>query len=296
MSARCGSSSQTRRTDAIQRPDVAARRESDHGEAATINRSCLASEAPPHQGIAQQCRRFAHERGIGCTGAAQDHVQHGRRRHGDGRNLRRQQLKPRAVRGRTGHREHQCRRLAEFLDELNRSGAFGQIGQRIELDFDVVEFLAGLESGVLVDFGVHDREAGPRGRRDFADANVLGDAFLDFAGDELFDSLGTLARPRRNHSDLSNGYVRILAFGHCGIRPDPPCNHADQQHPRHMSVLDKEASDAVPRRIRLRTGRHGVWRAWDAYWISFTTSPLRSRFAPDATICWPAVRPSRIET
>ena len=45
---------------------------------------------------------------------------------------------------RAGHRQHQRRRVAEVLDEVDRAGAVRQIADRVELQLDVVELLAGV--------------------------------------------------------------------------------------------------------------------------------------------------------
>src|SRR5262249_17297582 len=110
-------------------------------------------------------------------------------------------------------------------------GALGQVSQAIELDLDVVEFLAGIRRELLIDFGVHDRQARPRRRRDFGDANILSNAFFDLPSDELLDTHSALSWPWRDDGDLADRYVGVFALRHRSVCPETPSNYANQENP-----------------------------------------------------------------
>src|SRR5262249_11263665 len=61
---------------------------------------------------------------------------------------------------------------------------------------------------------------------------------------ELLDAFGALTGPGRDDGDLADRNVGVLPLRHRTVRPDTPANHADEEHPRDLAVLDKESSDA----------------------------------------------------
>src|SRR4029450_12871348 len=154
------------------------------------------------------------------------------------------------------------RRLAELLDELNRTSALRQIGQTIELHLDVVEFLARIRRHLFIDFGKHDGGSGPCRGGDLGNADVLSDTLFDFSRHELLDTLGALSRPRRDDGDLANRDVGVLPFRHRAIGPDTPSNHADEEDPRDVAVLDEESSNAEAMPLTLDVAVHGMPFGW----------------------------------
>ena len=56
---------------------------------------------------------------------------------------------------RAGHGQHQRRRVAEILDEVDGAGALGQIRHAVQLELDIVELFARLLHA-LIEFHVDD--------------------------------------------------------------------------------------------------------------------------------------------
>src|SRR5262249_8126074 len=147
--------------------------------------------------------------------------------------------------GRAGHGEHQRRRVAEVLLEVDGAGPL-RPDDGLELEIDVVERLgAGGVGGVVAERDVDDRDAGARGRLDLVHLDVRRDRPLDLAGDELLDLFRRGARPGRDGDGRADRDQRVLALGHAEVPDDAERRHHDQQNPADLPVLHEVAGRVV---------------------------------------------------
>ena len=181
-----------------------------------------------HQGHARSGTR--RNRGAGrFDGALQ--------RAGARRNLR-------VLDARAGHRQHQRGRVAEVLDEVDRTGAVRQVADRIELQLDVVELLSGVRK-TFDERHEHRGDARAGVRLDLFDLDVLGHLFFHPPRDQLLDLFGAGAWPRAQHECLPNRNVGVLALRHLDVAVDAPEDRADEQHPCDVSRFGEESRGVV---------------------------------------------------
>jgi hypothetical protein len=145
---------------------------------------------------------------------------------------------------RARHRQHQRRGGPEVADEVDRTRSLGQVGDSVEPELDVVEFLRGVVRLVLEDDGDEGHAESGRGL-DLLDPNVLSHRFFDSARHQLLDPARVDPRPRATgHRDL-DGNVGVLPLRHPEVPEQAEQDGGGQYHPRDMGVLREEARRVV---------------------------------------------------